>query len=96
MRVKFTKDAAEDLSHIRSHIIGHDSAAAARIMMQIRSLIRILEEYPYLGHRGIRDGTYEKTASRTPYVVVYQIDRDELIVLRVLRSSQDRSHLPYH
>ena len=74
-----------------------DGAAAERVIEQIRSTIRVLGELPHLGHDGIVDGTYERTVSRTPYVIVYRIDlglRDELIILRVPRSSQQRSE--YH
>ena len=52
----------------------------------------------HLGHDGIVDGTYERTVSRTPYVIVYRIDlgsKDELVILRVPRSSQERSSYHY-
>ena len=60
----------------------------------IRGMIRLLGEWPHLGHVGIVGGTYERTVPRTPYVIVYRIDlgtRDELIVLRVPHAAQDRS-----
>jgi hypothetical protein len=58
----------------------------------------MLGELSHLGHDGIVDGTYERTVSRTPYVIVYRIDlgtNDELVVLRVPRSSQERSAYRY-
>lgn len=67
-------------------------------MEQIRSTMRVLGELPHLEHDGIVEGTYERTVSRTPYVIVYRIDLgtdDELIILRVPRSSQERSGYHY-
>jgi len=99
MRVRLTNDAADDLRDIRSRIMRDDSAAAARVMRQIRSIIRIPGEYPHFGHPGIKDGTYEKAVPRTRYVVVYHISSqspEELVVLRVLRGSQDRTKYRYN
>jgi len=98
MRIRVTKDAADDLEHIKSRIEQGDGAAADRVMQQVRSTIRMLAELPHLGHNGIVEGTYERNVSRTRYVIVYRIDRDpqdELIILRVPRTSQERSKYRY-
>jgi len=98
MNIRVTEDAADDLENIKARIAIDDGAAAERVIEQIKSTIRVLGELPHLGHDGIVDGTHERTVSRTPYVIVYRIDlglRDELIILRVPRSSQQRSEYHY-
>ena len=98
MIVRVTEDAANDLENIKERIARDDGAAAERVVEQIRSTMRLLGELPHLGHDGIVGGTYERTVSRTPYVIVYRIDlgsKDELIILRVPRSSQERSTYHY-
>jgi toxin ParE1/3/4 len=98
MNIRVTEDAADDLENIKARIAIDDGAAAERVIEQIRSTIRVLGELPHLGHDGIVDGTYERTVSRTPYVIVYRIDlrsKDELIILRVPRGSQQRSGYHY-
>ena len=98
MNIRVTEDAADDLENIKERIARDDGAAAERIVEQIRTTIRVLGEQPHLGHDGIVDGTYERTVSRTPYVIIYRIDlgsKDEVIILRVPRSSQERSRFHY-
>lgn len=98
MNIRVTEDAADDLENIKARIARDDGAAAERFVEQIRATIRMLGERPRLGHEGIVEGTYERTVPRTPYVIVYRIDlgtKDELIVLRVPRCSQERSRFHY-
>ena len=98
MNIRVTEDAADDLENIKARIARDDGAIAERIVEQIRATIRVLGELPNLGHGGIVEGTCERTVSRTAYVIVYRIDlgsKDELIVLGVPRSSQERSSYRY-
>jgi toxin ParE1/3/4 len=96
--VRKSVDAAGDLENIKAYIGREDGVAAARVVEQIRGIIRLLAEWPHLGRAGIVAGTYERSVPRTPYVVVYRIDLgtlDELIVLRVPHAAQDRSRYDY-
>src|SRR5438094_24800 len=98
MNIRVTEDAADDLENIKARIARDDAVAAERVVEQIRATIGMLAELPHLGHDGIVEGTYERTVSRTPFVIVYRTDlgsRDELIILRVPRSSQERSSYHY-
>ena len=98
MNIRVTDDAADDLENIKARVAREDGAAAERVVEQIRSTIRVLGELPHLGHDGTVAGTYERTVSRTPFVIVYRIDlgsKDEVIILRVPRSSQERSSYRY-
>ena len=98
MNIRVTEDAADDLDNIKARIARDDSAAAERVLEQIHATIRVLCKLPQLGHDGVVDGTYERTVSRPPYVIVYRIDlgsNDELIILRVPRSSQARTSYRY-
>jgi toxin ParE1/3/4 len=98
MNVRVTEDAADDLENIKARIARDDGVAADRVVEQIGATIRMLAELPHLGHDGIVEGTSERTVSRTPYVIVYRVDlgsKDELVILRVPRSSQERSSYHY-
>lgn len=44
-----------------------------------------------IGRPGERDGTFEKRVLRTPYLLIFALDEDELKVLRLFHLSQDRS-----
>jgi toxin ParE1/3/4 len=98
MNIRVTEDAADDLENIKARIARDDGAAAERIVEQIRATIRMLGELPRLGHDGIVEGTYERTVSRAPFVIVYRIDlgsKEELVILRVPRGAQQRSSYRY-
>jgi plasmid stabilization system protein ParE len=98
MNIRVTEDAAGDLEKIKSFVGQADGVAAERVVEHIRGMIRLLAEWPHLGHAGIVGGTFERTVPRTPYVIVYRIDlgtRDELIILRVPHGAQDRSRYEY-
>jgi toxin ParE1/3/4 len=98
MKIRVTEDAADDLENIKERIARDDGAAAERIVEQIRATMTMLGDLPHLGHDGIVDGTHERTVSRTPFVIVYRIDlgsKNEVIILRVQRGSQERSQFRY-
>lgn len=97
MKIRVTNDAASDLETIKAYIADDDGAAAERVVEQIRATIGVLARWPRFGHPGIVAGTFERSVSRTSYVIVYRIDigdaGEELIVLRVPHGAQDRTHL---
>jgi toxin ParE1/3/4 len=98
MNIRVTEDAADDLENINAYIGREDGVVAERVLDHIRGMIRLLAEWPHLGHAGIVGGTYERTVPRTPYVIVYRIDlalQDELVILRVPHAAQDRSRKEY-
>jgi succinate dehydrogenase / fumarate reductase flavoprotein subunit len=74
MNIRVTEDAADDLENIKARIARDDGVAAERVVEQIRATIRVLADLPHLGHDGIVEGTYERTVSRTPYVIVYRVE----------------------
>jgi len=70
MKVRVTEDAAGDLESIKAYIGREDGVAAERALEHIRGMIRLLAEWPHLGHTGVVGGTHERTVPRTPYVIV--------------------------
>ena len=95
MRVRVTDDAKADLRGIKAFISGHSVSAAGSVIEHIRKTLALLALLPRLGHAGAVHGTFEKGVPRLPYLIVYRIDlngADELVVLRVYHSAQDRSH----
>ncbi len=98
MNIRVTEDAASDLESIKTYIGREHGVVAERVVDHIRGMIRLLADWPQLGHAGTVGGTYERTVPRTPYVIVYRIDfgtQDALIILRVPHAAQDRSRYDY-
>ena len=70
------------------YIAEHNPAAAARLEQRIIDATDQLVEHPHLGRAGRVPGTRELVVARTPYIVVYEIDRDVVRILRVLHTAQ--------
>jgi plasmid stabilization system protein ParE len=55
---------------------------------EIVSQVSRLTDYPELGRRGRVQGTRELVIARTPFVVPYRVNRNDIIVLRVLHGAR--------
>lgn len=49
-----------------------------------------LTEFPRMGHTGRVAGTYEWVVRGLPYIIVYQADATEVLILGVFHGAQDR------
>ncbi len=85
----FSKDARDDLAENRAHIALEAPERAARIASEIASKCRILDSSPHIGRPGRVPGTRELSTAR-PWVVVYEVVKGRVSVLRVWHSSQSR------
>jgi plasmid stabilization system protein ParE len=88
MQVRFADAALTDLEHIRSFIAGDKPAAANRVASPIIDATDRLAANPRLGRIGAMTGTFEIVVR--PYVIVYEINRDQIVVLRVRHGRQRR------
>lgn len=92
MKIVIAPDARLDIAQQLFYLIEHDAAAAARRLEQ-RLLLFIeltLAEHPragaFIGHRGL----WEIWIPRTRLIVWYRFTDDELQIVRVWHTSQDR------
>ncbi len=85
---RYTRAALRDIQAIRGYIATENPTAAERVRLSILKTIQILTEFPFLGRPGRRKGTREKTVPRLPYLVLYRIGEDELVILRVYHGAQ--------
>jgi addiction module RelE/StbE family toxin len=88
MEVVFAELALTDLEQIRTFIARDNPTAAVRVAAAIVAAADRLSVNPRLGHLGAIAGTFELVVR--PYVLVYEIQRDEIIVLRVWHGRQHR------
>ena len=88
MQVRFAELALADLEHIRAFIAQDNPAAASRTAAAIVAAADRLSVNPRLGRLGAVQGTFELIVR--PYVLVYEIHRAEIVVLRVWHGRQRR------
>jgi len=88
MRVRFSDAAVGDIEYIFNHIAQDDKSAAGRMADAIVAAADLLTENPRLGRLGAMPGTFEVVVR--PYVLVYEINREEIVVLRIWHDRQRR------
>jgi toxin ParE1/3/4 len=88
MQVSFTALALADIEHIRAYIANDNPSAAARMAAALIDAADRLSANPRLGRLGAVSGTFEVVVR--PYVLVYEINRAEIVILRVWHGRQRR------
>jgi toxin ParE1/3/4 len=86
MRVVITVQAEYDLDQIVNYLLDRDPAAAFSVYDAITEQVRSLVDFPYRTRQGRIPGTRELVISNYPYIVVYEIVSDEIIILHVNHS----------
>ena len=88
MRVRWSRPALVDLRRVREYISQDSPTRAGTVVSRLRAAALGLEQFPRRGRPGDREGTRELVVARLPYIVVYRIDDDEIVILRVLHGAQ--------
>jgi toxin ParE1/3/4 len=91
VRVVWDDEALDDLDSIGAFIASDNPRAARRVVERIRERSLLLETSPRLGKPIVeRPGARELILSRYPYVLVYEIEDEEVRILAVFHQSQNR------
>ena len=88
MRVRRTTDAADDLERICDHIVQSRPDSARRVAQSVIERIGTLETFPHLGRPGRVQGTREIAFPPLPFVAVYEVHEEQIVVLRILHGAQ--------
>ena len=96
MRVRFRKRAQLDIETIHEFIQARNPRAATEIAARIRDAAARLQEWPFIGHPGRAQGTYEWVVTGSPYIIVYEVHEtaDEVAIIAVFHGAQDREDDP--
>ena len=90
MNVVWGDEALSDLQSIGEFIRRDGPRSAIRVVEHIRAKALLLEPSPRLGRPSTDGATYVLTLSRYPYVLVYEIEDQEVRILAVFHQSQNR------
>jgi toxin ParE1/3/4 len=92
MELVFDDRAVADLEDIFNWITLDSPAAAKIVTRRLFSSIELLISFPFMGHAGRHPGAFEWVVPRLPYVVVYEVDRDQerVVVTAVFHGARDR------
>jgi addiction module RelE/StbE family toxin len=81
MRLILTDPAVDDLEAIVAYISSDNPAAAQKVAMAIAATAMRLCDFPEMGHAGHLPGTREFPVPGSPYVIVYQVARNAVIII---------------
>jgi addiction module RelE/StbE family toxin len=87
MRVPWTTNAAADLTRIVERIRGESPEAALHVARTIYNGVAELRRFLRHGRLGLAENTRALVFPPWPYIVVYEIDEDQVVVLRVRHAS---------
>ena len=88
MQVRLAARAIADLEDIQAYIARDDPTAARRMAVAIVAAAERLGANPRVGRLGVFPGTFELVVR--PYVIVYEIQRADVVVLRIWHGRQQR------
>lgn len=89
MRVDWSPAAVADLKTIAEWIEhDRDLETANRIARAIYEAVQSLQTMPYRGRLGWLDDTRELVIPRLPYIIVYQVLEERVVILNVLHGAR--------
>lgn len=88
MRLRWTREAADDLEHIADYLLTHTPSRAQQLIRAVYDAPSELLTFPNRGRNGKKEGTRELVLSPLPYIVVYKVVGDIIFVVRILHGAQ--------
>ena len=89
MRIEWSQQAVADLQRISEYIEQDRSLEAAnRVSRIMYDAIQTLPIMPYRGRPGRIKDTRELVAGTLPYIVIYQVFDERLLILNIVHGAQ--------
>jgi toxin ParE1/3/4 len=90
MNVRWSRQALADLRGIRAYIAESSPARADAVILRIRAISEVLEQFPEAGRPTRTVGLREIVVARLPYIAQYQIARNVVVIVRIRHGAQRR------
>lgn len=87
MKLRWTPEALDDLTGIRTSIARRRPLVADQVIRKIKASTRLLIHQPMMGRIGRIKGTREWVVTGLPYVIPYILRVKTLLILRVIHTS---------
>lgn len=92
MRVIIEESAIADIDGLAAWVAKDSPQSARALVQKILRTIERLELFPEMGHPGRDEGTYERSVSGTPYIVVYEVRKkpSAVLVITLVHGARNR------
>ncbi|MBW8816553.1 MAG: type II toxin-antitoxin system RelE/ParE family toxin [Caulobacterales bacterium] len=91
MKVRISAPAAAELAAAVAYLWAENPTAARAVGAAIERAIESLTDFPHRGRSGQFPGTRELPVRNAPYVVIYAVRDEDVLVLRIRHTSRDPS-----
>lgn len=89
MLIEWSVPALGDLEELVGYLRRDDETAATVIVNRVFEAAEMLSSFPRAGREGRVKGTRELLVKRAPYVLVYTIEEDRVVIVRALHERRD-------
>jgi toxin ParE1/3/4 len=87
--IEWTEQATRQLDQAHDYVaLSNSEEVAAGIAMRIVTSVQRLATFPMSGRSGRVPGTRELVIPSTPFIAVYAIDHDRIVILAVYHGAQ--------
>jgi len=87
MRIKWTRQALNNLDAAVKNIAEDKPASAQKISQKIWNSVQLLAQQPGIGRPGRVNGTRELVIPGLPFIVPYLENNYEIVILRIMHAS---------
>lgn len=88
LTVKYTKLAIQDLNNAYEYICAENPLVVQSFITKIETTLSHIQTQPYIGHIGRVKNTYEFLVLGTPFIIVYMIYDEYLVVVSILHTAR--------
>jgi toxin ParE1/3/4 len=89
MRVVVSARAKADALNIYSYLVDRNPAAAERTLKRIEGKIEQLSHFPFIGVARPRLATDVRVAAVGTHLILYKVETDALLILRIIDGRMD-------
>jgi toxin ParE1/3/4 len=83
MKLRWTPRAVADLEEISDYLVAVNPQAWERLLLRVERLTEAILDFPLMGKAGLVPGTREFVLSGTPYILVFQLKDDSVVIVSV-------------
>lgn len=88
MIIRWTHTAQRDRDDAIDYLMQESPASALLVDWRIDEGLPILYQHPYAGRIGRARGTRELIVQDAPYIAVYRVEGQEILILRLLHMAR--------
>ena len=83
MKLRWTPRAVADMEEIGDYLVAVSPQAWEHLLLRVERLTETILDFPLMGKAGLLPGTREFVLSGTPYILVFQLKDDSVVILSV-------------